>query len=61
MAEQEDKCPQCEGGGRVADTEGHEPWTFWSELPPGSDIAVQMGLVRPIECPLCHGTGRLQQ
>ncbi len=51
------KCNQCDGCGRIANSEDGEPWTVWQSLPPGSDLAVQMGLVQPIECPRCKGTG----
>ncbi len=40
-------------------TEEAEPWTAWAELPPGSDIAVRMGLVKPKPCPVCLGKGRV--
>jgi len=48
-------CPKCEGCGQIADTDDQDPWTFWSELPPGSDLAVRLGIVKPIPCPLCGG------
>jgi hypothetical protein len=31
---------------------------MWEDLPPGSDIAVRIGLVVPIPCPDCGGTGK---
>ena len=51
------KCNKCDGCGKVANTEDQEPWTFWLELPLGSAAAVIMGLVRPITCPKCNGSG----
>lgn len=51
------KCDKCDGCGQIADSEDHEPWTAWANLPPGSDIAVKMGLVKPITCPKCGGGG----
>ena len=53
----EAKCRKCQGDGKVANTDDQEPWSAWESLPPGSDIAVQMGLVRPITCPVCGGSG----
>lgn len=41
-----DRCPRCDGGGRL--------WSFVSVAPrtPPSSLA-------PVFCPPCHGTGRL--
>lgn len=52
-------CTRCDGGGLVANTDTREPWSAWTSLPPGSDIAVKLGLVRPIKCDVCHGDGDL--
>ncbi len=52
------ECTKCEGCGQVADTEDQEPWVYWSTLPPQSAAAVAMGLVKPIPCPQCGGTGK---
>lgn len=49
----DEKCWKCDGEGRVANSDDQEPWSAWESLPPGSDLAVQMGLVRPIPCPEC--------
>lgn len=58
----EDKtCPQCDGCGRIANTEEGEPWKYWAELPVKSAIAVVAGIVRPVECPRCKGTGKLPE
>lgn len=51
------KCERCDGCGRVANSEDAEPWTVWESMPPGSDLAVRLGLVRPVPCPECKGTG----
>jgi len=48
-----DVCATCAGYGQVANTEHQEPWTAWANLPPGSDAAVRMRLVKPIPCPTC--------
>lgn len=50
-------CPTCLGCGQIADDEIGEPWLMWSTLPPGSDLAVRMGVVKPIPCPACGGKG----
>jgi hypothetical protein len=52
------KCETCDGCGRLADTEDREPWTVWTSMPLHSSIAVLLGIVRPIECPDCKGTGK---
>lgn len=50
-------CPRCEGCGQIADSEAGEPWLAWENLPTGSNVAVRLGLVKPIRCPACQGTG----
>lgn len=59
MSKPDDKCRRCDGCGQIANSEEGEPWTAWSHLPPGSDIAVRMGFVKPIPCPACGGTGKV--
>ncbi len=51
------KCAKCHGCGQVADTDDQEPWTAWTALPLQSAGAVVAGLVKPIDCPVCGGTG----
>ena len=51
------KCRRCDGCGKIANDSEGTPWSFWEALPPGSDMAVKMGVVKPIECPDCRGTG----
>ncbi len=53
----ENTCKKCEGCGQIANDDDQNPWTYWQELPPGADFAVRTGLVRPIPCPNCGGTG----
>ena len=53
-----DKCAQCDGCGRVADTADREPWTFYSKVPLESSAAVLLGLIKPIVCPVCNGSGQ---
>lgn len=50
-------CPKCNGCGRVADTESQEPWSVWEDLPLKSSHAVIAGVVNPITCSRCGGTG----
>jgi hypothetical protein len=51
-------CPRCEGCGQQADTDDREPWTAWTSLPLRSSAAVLAGLVKPVPCDACGGTGR---
>lgn len=53
-------CPKCMGEGKVADSTDQEPWSYWAKLPPGSDVAVKLGIVKPIDCPQCGGKGRTE-
>ena len=53
-------CIACDGCGQVANTEDKEPWTDWANLPLGSSMAVLTGVVKPIPCPECGGTGDMQ-
>lgn len=52
------KCGRCDGCGQIANSEAGEPWTAWLDMPLGSSSAVLLGLVAPIPCPDCNGTGR---
>ena len=52
------RCLKCWGSGLVAGgTDDQDPWPVWEALPPGSDFAVRVGLVYPITCPVCDGSG----
>jgi len=48
-----EKCGACGGCGQVVtkDDGGLDPWFAWADLPPGSNIAVMVGLVSPSPCP----------
>lgn len=54
------ECRRCLGCGRIADSEEGEPWSMWLDLPLKSAAAVTLGVVRPIDCPDCGGTGQVQ-
>jgi hypothetical protein len=51
-------CLRCDGCGQLADTDARESWTSWTSLPLQSSAAVLMGLVKPIPCDACDGTGK---
>lgn len=51
------ECERCRGDGRVADTEDQEPWKDWLELPARAATAMLLGLVKPMPCPACNGSG----
>jgi hypothetical protein len=51
------KCQRCCGCGQIADSESGEPWSDWINLPINASFAVLAGIVRPITCPECGGTG----
>src|ERR1035441_8811014 len=53
------QCSRCEGCGKLADTDDREPLTASSSLPLKSSAAVLAGLVKPVPCDACGGTGRI--
>jgi hypothetical protein len=58
------KCYTCDGEGRTdsnQDIAERAPWSFWENLPPGSDLAVRLGLVKPMDCAKCNGTGQVTE
>ena len=57
MYEGEDACKQCEGWGKIDDGDEGVSWGIWAGLPPGADLAVRLGVVNPITCPRCEGSG----
>lgn len=52
-------CHRCAGCGQVADDPDNTPWSYWEQLPLKSGLAVVLGLVRPLKCPLCKGSGKI--
>jgi hypothetical protein len=57
-SEKLNECSRCAGCGKIASDEEGTPWKYWLELPLKSAIAVVAGLVRPVVCPACGGTGK---
>lgn len=53
----EGACPRCWGCGQLANTEAREPWSAWLSLPTASHLAMLSGIVAPISCDACAGTG----
>lgn len=53
-----DPCSRCLGWKYVANSDEGESWKYWAELPPPSNLAVMLGVIFPIECPRCKGTGQ---
>ncbi len=51
------KCPACNGCGKIANDDDGTPWMYWEELAPPSNLAVTMGIVKPITCTRCAGRG----
>lgn len=51
-------CQRCEGCGKIANDEDGTPWTQWENLPVKNAVAVIVGIIKPIPCPQCGGTGR---
>lgn len=58
MIDKCDKCDKCDGCGKIANDDDGTPWKFWLELPLQSSAAVLMGLVVPLTCPQCGGSGK---
>ena len=50
-------CEACAGCGYVANDDDATPWKYWADLPQQSAVAIQMGLVKPVLCSACNGTG----
>lgn len=50
-------CQICYGCGSMATDDDNTPWFVWATMSSPSNLAVQIGMVRPIDCPICNGTG----
>lgn len=51
-------CRGCLGSGKVANDDEGAPWPVWEAMVPPTNIAVSLGLVQPVKCERCGGTGR---
>lgn len=51
------KCPKCDGCGRIATDDEDTPWSVWENLPVRSAASVILGMVKPVTCPACSGSG----
>lgn len=51
-------CGRCNGCKQIANDDDGTPWHHWAALNPPENIAVQFGLVFPIQCPRCQGSGK---
>lgn len=53
-----DACQKCLGWKKIANDDDQSSWKHWAELPAPSNIAVTLGMVFPIDCPRCLGSGK---
>jgi hypothetical protein len=60
MPEQTD-CGKCAGCGKIANDDDETPWKYWEGIEPPSNIAVTLGIVRPVTCPECGGSGKREK
>lgn len=51
-------CDQCLGCGKIANSDDGESWLYWLNLEPPANLAVTIGLVKPLPCPTCGGAGK---
>ena len=56
-AQKQQPCPECDGCGQIANDDARTPWKYWAALPMPSAAAVTLGLVKPLPCPGCGGSG----
>jgi len=59
----DNECPHCRGCGKVTEdaVEGEQvPWADIMDLPLKSSLPVLLGMVKPIVCPVCGGTGKVE-
>jgi hypothetical protein len=40
------ECARCAGCGQIATDDDGTPWKYWAEIPPPSNLAVTLGMVR---------------
>ncbi len=51
-------CERCGGCKQIASGEEGAPWSTWEALPPESKLAIELGVVYPIDCPDCVGSDK---
>jgi len=56
--EGEGACTLCEGWKRVDNGDDPVSWKDWEGLPYANALAIRLGIVKPIRCPRCNGTGK---
>jgi hypothetical protein len=52
------KCGRCDGCGKIASGDEGAPWSTWMAMPVQSSLAVLAGIVKPLPCPTCGGSGK---
>lgn len=57
-SEEPGACQFCWGSGKVTDGDDPEPWPIWAALRGPASAAVTLGIVYPVNCPKCEGTGK---
>lgn len=53
------ECRRCAGCGEIANDRDGTPWKYWLELSAHCGLAIAMGLVSPLPCPRCGGSGKV--
>lgn len=51
-------CDKCDGCKFIATDDDESAWWAWATLPPASQLAMRMGMVSKLTCPVCKGTGK---
>lgn len=54
-------CSKCAGCGKVANDDDQTPWKYWDDMPEESKMAIRMGIVKPVTCPKCGGSGKVSE
>lgn len=53
-----DACQKCLGWKKIANDDDQSSWKHWAELPAPNNIMATLGMVFPIDCPRCQGSGK---
>lgn len=54
----EGACTKCDGCKQIANDDNGTAWWAWESLPSPSNLAVALGMVKPLPCPHCNGSGK---